>query len=174
MSWEPGELEAFVTARLGGEEKKARKLTRGGGPAIGTAGQWNAYVEGGGDGWAFEDDAAAGPGGIVGREDVAAHVVLYDPRRALREVAASRLLLDAYGRLLKNQEAHAAAVAEYRADVEHEERTGKWAGAGNPGSRSLALGRGGDYLGAVIPLLRTLTEAKAAVWSDHPKYKGER
>ena len=91
---DPALIIAFNMARLDEDEKLARQLSKGGNPAIGVAGRWNAYREGGDDGWAIEDDAARKPApGIIGNRTVAAHIARHDPARVLRQVAAGRRIL---------------------------------------------------------------------------------
>lgn len=111
--------------------------------------------------------------GVIRGNYAANHIARYDPSRALLEVEAGRRLVDRYSRLLEERDRHEAAVAEWKAGVDHEARTGRWAGVGNPGSRSHALLREGDYLTAMIPVVRELVMAKAAVWSTHPDYLKE-
>jgi len=87
-------LERFMTARLDEAEAAAKAVLAIGedDPRVGVHGQWNAYIEGGDDGWAIED--AAGNGGfIVGEHAFAAHIALNDPVTALRSIAADRRLL---------------------------------------------------------------------------------
>jgi hypothetical protein len=146
-TWEAGEIVAFVKARLDEEEKLARRLSKGGNPNVGTAGQWNAYVEGGGDGWAFEDDSAAPVGAIVKRRSVAVHVTRYDPARALREVEAKRKRV--------------ALMTEAQAEMD---RLIADPGADRAG-QAMAVGRARAATVAV--------KYDAAVWSDHADYKGE-
>ena len=98
-------------------------------------------------------------------------IARHDPARELRDVAADRLLLDRYERLRAQRERHTAALAEFMADVEHQERTGQWTGVGDPGSRQHALRRETDLLDALEPELRLLIGAKASVYSVHPDYK---
>jgi hypothetical protein len=63
------------------------------GPGPRTPGRWSAYLEGGDDGWAFED-AIGGPGAIIGPKGMTDHIVRHDPVRILADVAARRILLD--------------------------------------------------------------------------------
>ena len=63
------------------------------GPRQCTPGRWSAYLEGGDDGWAFED-AIGGPGAIIGPKGMTDHIVCHDPARILADVAARRILLD--------------------------------------------------------------------------------
>jgi hypothetical protein len=95
------------------------------------------------------------------------------PARARRDIAAKRALIGQYQRLLEQQVRHAAALAEWEADIAEEERTGTWSGAGNPGTRSHALGREGDLLLSMIPILRNLLLANAAAYSHYPDYRQE-
>lgn len=92
------DLIEFLKARLDEDEQGAHAAIRGGNPAVGELGQWSAYLEGGDDGWAVEDDAAGIAPGVVGDERVAAHVARHDPARVLREVETKRQLLHAHAR----------------------------------------------------------------------------
>ncbi|MEV7013318.1 DUF6221 family protein [Streptosporangium sp. NPDC051022] len=111
--------------------------------------------------------------GTVQHEWDRRHIARHDPARVLREVGVKQKLLDQYERLLRAEEAHAAAKAELDADVEHENRTGVWAGEGLPSVRLQALRREDDYLTAMLSVLEGLVKAEAAVYSDHPDYRQE-
>lgn len=87
------DLIEFYRARLDEDESAAQALMRGGNPKIGKPGQWNAYLEGGDEGWAVEDDAAGMAPGIVRAREVADHVAQHDPARVLRKVEAGRELI---------------------------------------------------------------------------------
>ena len=80
------DLITWLRAQLDEDERIAR-ATRG-------LGKWSAYREGGGDGWAFEDESGEGAEAIVGDETTARHNVRHDPARVLREVEAKRRILD--------------------------------------------------------------------------------
>jgi hypothetical protein len=139
------DLVAFLKARLDEDEAAANALATGGNPAIGKAGQWNAYIEGGDDGWAFEDDAANGVGAIVGSHELAAHIARYDPARAVREVTAKR-----------------AIVARHKTDIDPADALyGNSARCEECGTYVVLMGP--------CPTLRIL----AAVWSDHRDYHDE-
>lgn len=97
----------------------------------------------------------------------------FRPTRALRGVAADRTLLDQYERVLAARERHRAAVAELDADIDAENRTGVWSGAGFPDVRQRALRREADYLDGMEPVLRTLVRARAAVYAGRPGFREE-
>lgn len=149
-SSDPAAIIAFVKARLAEDDERARGL------------QFACRIP-----EKIPDFTAAGG---PAAETYWAH---FTPQRMARELEAARRLLDRYERLLMAQERHDVAVAKWRADVDHEQRTGRWAGVGDPGSRLHALLREGDYLTAMIPVARELVTAKAAVWNDHPDYLKE-
>lgn len=162
------DLIAFVKARL--DEDEAAAKAEGGK-------RWEARSPGG----QLPPGLTAGPGVFlrsseIGRlastntRDHAAHIARHDPARVLREVAATRVLLDRYARLQGQQARHAAAVAEYSEHIAEEERTGRWPGPGDPGTRSRALLREGDLLAALGGELRLLILARAAAWNYHPDY----
>ena len=142
------DLVGFITARLDEDEAAANALATGGNPAIGKAGQWNAYIEGGDDGWAFEDDAANGVGAIVGSHELAAHIARHDPVRVLREVAADRAILD-----------RLEHAARYRDQV-----------FARPEPRSVS-----DEMRAVTTMLtlEVAVKLRAAIYNDHPDYQEE-
>jgi hypothetical protein len=98
----------------------------------------------------------------------AAHAQRHDPARVLAEVHAKRQIIDQYENVLRAQQRHDAAVAELDADIEHEEHTGEWAGAGQPDVRVRALRREADYLNAIRPILEELLRAQASVYPDTP------
>ena len=54
-----------------------------------TTANWSPYLEGGDDGWAIESQDAE-IGFVVGRENIARHIALWDPQAVLRLVAAMR------------------------------------------------------------------------------------
>jgi hypothetical protein len=90
------ELVAFLRACLDEDEKLAHAVIKGGQAHLGSAGQWNTYMEGGDDGWAIEDDAAGLAPGIIGGKPMADHIARHDPARVLREAASKRRVLDDY------------------------------------------------------------------------------
>lgn len=139
------DLIAFVAARLDEDEAAARAAVN--------------FSYGVPD-WCDDGD----PDGV--------HIARHDPARVLREVEASRKLLVRYERLLEEQERNKAALAELSAAIDREERTGVWDSHGFPDTRRRAIAREADYLNAMIPVLRELIEAKAAVWRDHPDCEG--
>lgn len=96
------------------------------------------------------------------RRDDARHIVLHDPARALREVAASWKLLRDYQRLRDRKASHESwcrAMPNYTPFT-------------RPGYPSdLDLLREGHFLEQALPLMLGLLKEKAAVYSDHPEYK---
>ncbi|MEV6803155.1 DUF6221 family protein [Streptomyces sp. NPDC051132] len=104
---------------------------------------------------------------------VGRHVEAHDPARVLREITADRGLLQQYERLLHAHARHKVAAAELAADIEHQERTGRWEGVGSPGTRVAALRREADYLTAMLTVLEGWVRAKAAVYADRPGYREE-
>jgi hypothetical protein len=92
------DLAAFLAERLDEDEAAAKAAIKGGKPEIGTVGQWNAYLEGGDDGWAVEHDAGGKGCGIIGDRAIAEHIARHDPARALREVQAKRSITEAHDR----------------------------------------------------------------------------
>lgn len=99
--------------------------------------------------------------------------VYIDPGRVLAECAAKRRLIGEYERALRATERNDIAAAELAADIEHQERTGEWQGAGHADVRSRAIRREADYLDAMRPILRQLCLSVAAVYADHPDYREE-
>lgn len=57
------------------------------------SGHWSLYIEGGDDGWAFEDSKGGEPGCIIGSKTAAQHITRWDPARVLAEVEAKRAIL---------------------------------------------------------------------------------
>jgi hypothetical protein len=93
--------------------------------------------------------------------------------RVLREVEVKRRILDAYERWSEAKVRHTRAVAELDADIEHQERTGEWTGAGFPDVRQRAVRREADYLDAMQPVLVGLIRAVGAVYAGHQDYRQE-
>jgi hypothetical protein len=90
------DLAAFLAERLDEDEAAAKAAIKGGKPEIGTVGQWNAYLEGGDDGWAVEHDAGGKGCGIIGDRAIAEHIARHDPARVLRDVETDRRLIAAW------------------------------------------------------------------------------
>lgn len=153
---------AFLAARLDEDDAWAKAAGR---PEGVSRTHWLAaygtVVDAGDPDWAIFTDTLP---------EMAVHIALHDPASVRLRVDADRLLLDVYRDLLREKEVHDAAVAEYAAATEQEERTGEWPLPGEPGTQQRALQREGDYLGAMIPVIRGQVAARAAVWSDHPDY----
>lgn len=120
------DLAARVLAAIEETEQIAREaIGPGGNPRIGTAGQWNAYLEGGDDGWAIESDDAAGASCIVGAETMASHIAHHDPAATLRRCEADRKIVERYqvaARLLNRLNERAKAGIVRLTERERQER----------------------------------------------------
>ncbi|MEV7796295.1 DUF6221 family protein [Streptomyces sp. NPDC087512] len=132
--------------------------------------------------WKYQPEDELGGKVVTGRgadiiydvtTGVGEHVAEHDPSRVLREVENDREMLRQYERLLRTQARHGEAEAELTADVERQERTGRWEGPGDPESRRRALRRTADYLLAVLVVLEGWVRRKAAVYADRPGYREE-
>jgi Family of unknown function (DUF6221) len=143
------DLVAFLNARLDSDEQVARLVEDGPGET---------------------PRRGLDPLRISIKDEVRFAYLTVDPARVLAEVAAKRRLIDQYERILDARRRHAAAVAELDADVEHEEQTGEWAGAGQPDVRQRALRREADYLDGIQPVMEELLRAHAATYVDDPGY----
>lgn len=104
---------------------------------------------------------------------VGGHIVRWDPARVLREIAIDHELLREYEQLLRAHARHEKAAEELATDIEHENRTGKWEGPGNPGTRQGALRREADYLPAMLHVMERWARSKAAVYNQRPGYREE-
>jgi len=100
----------------------------------------------------------------------AAYIAQHDPARVLQEIAIDRELLREYSGLLDAYAWHMKAQAELQADIDHENRTGRWVGRGDPAARQQALRREADYLPGTLRILEKWARAKAAVYADRPGY----
>ncbi|MFI2412044.1 DUF6221 family protein [Streptomyces sp. NPDC018947] len=101
---------------------------------------------------------------------VGEHVAEHDPRRVLREVRNDRETLRQYERLLRSRARNSEAEAELTAEIEHQERTGRWDGPGDPGCRGRAPRREADCLPAMPAIMDAWAGRKAAVYMDRPGY----
>jgi hypothetical protein len=92
------------------------------GPRRCTPGRWSAYLEGGDDGWAFEDAIGCSAGAIIGPKAMTEHIARHDPHRVLADVAARRTLLDealAWGHQREDDDWYSCAQAR--------DEDGEWA-----------------------------------------------
>jgi hypothetical protein len=94
-------------------------------------------------------------------------------QRWLAGIEAKRRIVAEYEDLLRVRLRHEAALAELNADVDAEEKTGKWSGVGSPDVRSRALRREADYLDAMLPVIEGLIKSSAEVFADHEGYRQE-
>jgi hypothetical protein len=95
------DIAAFLRARLDEREAKAQAaILRPDSyrPEGEPPGRWDAYIEGGDDGWAFEGYGHVG--GIVGDQEVAVHIADNDPAFVLADVKAKRQILDEHAKAL--------------------------------------------------------------------------
>jgi hypothetical protein len=118
------------------------------------------------------DDAELGDASWL-RPPYLKHVELHDPARVLREIAIDRELLREYEQLLRSHARHEKAAEELAADIEHENRTGKWEGPGDPDTRQGALRREADYLPAMLHVVERWAKGKAAVYDQRPGFQEE-
>lgn len=86
------DLVKFLTEQWDRIEALAKTAAEGGDPELGNPGRWSAYLEGGTDGWAFED-ASGTVAATVESKALADHIAGNDPEYVLEDIAAKRVIL---------------------------------------------------------------------------------
>lgn len=87
------DLAKFLTEQWDRLEALAKAAAEGGEPELGNPGRWSAYLEGGTDGWAFEDASGAGAATVESKA-LADHIAGNDPEYVLEDIAAKRKLAE--------------------------------------------------------------------------------